>query len=231
MDRTRTHQAPQVIIYPRRIQGGTVNCGGEICTKCLLIFFTITCLLVGFIVTMVGHLATPFWGPEDDWCVSCREERLATERNLKNCRIVGPIFLGIGAVLLCVSIFYCHSKRNTNQGQVIAGASNIQTPGQTSQAGTASTHYTPSAFGHQQPYGQTPAYPPGPYPGNPPPPTAGSHPPYPTGQAYPPTQHPYPPPGGHGYQPYPTEMPPPPSYDNAVNQSTSPSAPPMEKVG
>lgn len=227
----RTHRAPPVIIYPRRVHPNTVHCGGECCTKCLLIFFTITCLLVGFIVTMVGHLAKPFWGPEDDWCSFCREERLATERNLKNCRIVGPIFLAIGALLLCVSIFYCHFKRKSNQGQVIAGPSNNQT-GQTSQTGTASTHYPANTLGYQQPYGQMPAYPPGPYPGNPPPPAAGSYFPYPTGPAYPPTQQPYPPPDGHGYQPYSTELSPPPSYENAVNQSApSPNAPPMEKVG
>lgn len=229
------HQAPQVIMYPRRVYPNTVTCAGECCTKCLLIFFTITCFLVGFIVTMVGHLAKPFWGPEDDWCDFCREERLATERNLKNCRIVGPIFLGIGALLLCVSIFYCHFKKKDSPGQVIARASNIQS-GQTSQAGTTSAHYPPNTFGYQQSYGQTPAYPPGPYPGNPPPPAAGSYNPYPTGQAYPPTQQPYATSGGEGYQPYPTEpypteLPPPPSYESAVDQSSSsPSAPPMEKV-
>ena len=56
-------------------------------------------LLVGFILTMVGNLAKPFWGPEDELlCSFCKEERMATEQNLKNCRIVGPIFLAIGSV-------------------------------------------------------------------------------------------------------------------------------------
>ena len=231
----RTHQAQRVIIYPRNGPAYRTQCGGECCAKCLLIFFTIMCLLVGFIVTMVGHLAKPFWGPEDDWCDFCREDRLATERNLKNCRIVGPIFLAIGGVLLCASIFYCHVRRKNNQGQVLSGATTAQTGTSTQGAtgtATASTHYPANTFGYQQPYGQTPAYPPGPYPNNPPPPAAGSYSPYPAGVVYPPAQQPYPMQGGQGYQPYPTEMPPPPSYESAVEQSVpSPSAPPEEKVG
>lgn len=225
----RTYQAPPVIIYPRRVPV-RVQYGGECCAKCALIFFTIMFLLIGFILTMVGHLAKPFWGPEDDWCDFCREDRLATENNLKNCRTVGPIFLAIGGLLLLASIFYCRVKKKSNEGQVIMGTPSGQM-GPTSQGGTgtttASTHYPANTFGFQQPYGQTPVYPPGSYPNNPPPPV-GSYSPYPTGQGYhsPNIQHPYPPPSGQEYQPYP----PPPSYDSAVDQS-APSAPPLEKVG
>ncbi|KAL9975117.1 hypothetical protein ACROYT_G012235 [Oculina patagonica] len=230
----RTHQAPRVIIYPRNPTYRVQQWGGECCAKCLLIFFTVMFLLIGFILTMVGHLAKPFWGPEDDGCDFCREERLSTERNLKNCRIVGPIFLAIGGVLFCASIFYCHVRRKNNQGQVLSQATTAQM-GTTSQAGTGtatSMHYPANTFGYQQPYGQSPAYQPGSYPNNPPPPAAGSYSPYPTGQVYPPAQPPYPSQGAQGYQPYPTDMPPPPSYESTVDQSTpSPSAPPVEKVG
>ena len=227
---------PRVVIYPRPVYGRQpVQCAGECCTKCALIFFTIMFLLVGFIVTMVGHLAKPFWGPEDDWCDFCREDRLAAERNLKNCRIVGPIFLGIGAVLFFVSIFYCRVKKKDTTGEVLAEPTSGQT-GTTTQGpnGTvmASAQNPPGSYGYQQSYGQTPAYPPGtgPYPSsNPPPPTGYS--PYPMGTAYPPpTQYPYTSPqSGQGVQPYPAEMPPPPSYESTVGQNmSSPSAPPLE---
>ncbi|KAJ7360589.1 hypothetical protein OS493_015697 [Desmophyllum pertusum] len=91
-----------------------------------------------FILTMVGHLAKPFWGPEDDWCDFCREDRLATENNLKNCRTVGPIFLAIGGLLLLASIFYCRVKKKSNEGQVIMGTPSGQM-GPTSQGGTGTT--------------------------------------------------------------------------------------------
>lgn len=188
---------------------------------------------------MVGNLAKPFWGPEDDWCDFCKEERLTTERNLKNCRIVGPIFLSIGALLLSVSIAYSCVQKKKNAGEILSGTTTGQL-GTTTQGGigtaTGSIQYPTNSYGFQQPYGQTPAYPPGagPYPNNPPPPPGGYS-PYPTGPAvYPPqTQHPYTSPqSGQGYSAYPTEMPPPPSYESTVGQSdTSPSAPPLEKVG
>ena len=195
----------------------------ECCKKCALIFFTIMFLLVGFILTMVGNLAKPF-------CDFCKE-RLETERNLKNCRIVGPIFLAIAVVLLIATIVYSRIKRKNNAGQVISGPNTGQI-GSTTQGGsgnvTTTTQY-PSPYGFQQPaYGQTPMYPPGSYP--PPVPPAGYS-TYPTGPAYPsstqyPVNSPY-----NVQAPYPTEMPPPPSYEGTVGQSdTAPSAPPAEKV-
>ena len=228
------HNPQRVVIYSQPVyRRQPVQCAGECCAKCALIFFTIMFLLVGFIVTMVGHLAKPFWGPEDDWCDFCREERISTERNLKNCRIVGPIFLGIGALFLIASIFYCRVKRKDNAGEVLAGPTSGPVRS-TSQGGTgtvtALAQYPPTSYGHQQPYGQTsPAYPPGPYPNNP-----AGYSPYPTGPAYPPPAQ-FPdtsPHSGQGYQPYPSEMPPPPPYESTVGQNTSsPSAPPLEKVG
>ena len=70
-----------------------------------LIFFTIMFLLVGFVFTSVGVWAKPFWGPEDDpRCSFCKEERIAMEQRLKNCRIAGPIFLAIGVFLWMTTI-------------------------------------------------------------------------------------------------------------------------------
>ena len=222
---------PRIVIYPQPVyRRQPVQIGAECCTKCALIFFTIMCFLVGFILTMVGNLAKPFWGPEDDWCDFCREDRLQTERELRNCRIVGPIFLGIGGLLLIASIWYCRAKRKDNAGQVISEPTANQM-GSTTHGGTGAVtapQYPPGSQG----YGQTHAYGPGtgPYPPNPPPPAGYS--PYPMGSAYPPpTQYPYTSPQtGQGYPAFCAEMPPPPSYESTLGQSTSsPSAPPLEK--
>ena len=225
---------PRIVIYPQPVyRRQPVQCGGECCTKCALIFFTIVCFLVGFILTMVGNLAKPFWGPEDDWCAFCREDRLQTERQLRNCRIAGPIFLGIGGLLLIASILYCRAKRNDNAGQVITGPTTRDQMGSTTHGGTGTVTAPPQYPPGSQGYGQTHhgyGAGTGPYPHNPPPPPAGYS-PCPTGPAYPsPTQYSYTSPQtGQGYQAYPTEMTPP-SYESTIGQSTvSPSAPPLEK--
>ena len=58
--------------------------------RMVLIFFTIMFLLVDFILISVGVWAKPFWSPEDDpRCSFYKEERLAMEQRLKNCRIAG----------------------------------------------------------------------------------------------------------------------------------------------
>ena len=77
----------------------TCSSTAECRKKCALIFFTIMFLLVGFILTIVGISANGSWGPKDELrCSFRKEERIAKEQNLKNCRIVGPIFLAIGSV-------------------------------------------------------------------------------------------------------------------------------------
>lgn len=130
-----------------------------------LIFSTNMFLLVGFILTVVGGL--------------CSINRSLT-------RIVGPIFLGIGVVLLISTVVYTRTRqRNNNAGQGIAEPTSEI--GSTTQGGsdnvTTTTQLDPSPNGFQlQPYGQTPKYPwgTGPYP----PPPAGTlcH---PTGPTYP----------------------------------------------
>ena len=207
--------------YPQIRPG---QCGCKFYTKCLLILCasTFLCICVGFIVTMVGHFKKPFY--KDDWSDFSQEYRLHTMRNLKNCRVVGPVFLAIGVVLLCASIFYYvfdfRVKRKRNQEQVIREATTRQM-GTTSQGGTdTATVSTPAnTFGYQQPYGQSLPNPLGPCRNNPPPPSAGSYSSYPVGQIYLPAHHPYPPQDSQGAQQYQTDIPPPPSYESVVNQS------------
>ena len=164
-----------------------------------LIFFTNMFLLVGFILTVVGSV--------------CSLERSLT-------RIVGPIFLGIGLVLLISTVEYTRTRpRNNNAGQGIAEpTSQIGSTTQGELDNVTTTTQYPSPHGFQQPYGQTPEYPwgTGPYP----PPPAGTlcH---PTGPAYPSSSR-YPYNSSQNGQPaYPTEIPPPPSYESVVGQSDS----------
>ena len=91
------------------------SCPAECRKKCALIFFTIMFLLVGFILIIVGISAKRTWGPEDELrCSFCKEERMATEQHLKNCRIVGPIFLAMGFFFLNATIIVHTSKPKEN---------------------------------------------------------------------------------------------------------------------
>ena len=206
---------------------------GQSRQSCKRVALTILFLLVGFILTMVGNFAKPFWGPKHDWCDFCKEDRLKTERHLKNCRIVGPIFLGIGGLSLIATIAYICIQRKNNTGQVITRPNTGQEAGSTTQGGsgnvTTTTQY-PSPYGFQQPaYGQTPEYPSGsgPYTSTP-----AEYASFPTGPAYPPsTQYPYNSSQNGPQSLSPTELPPPPSYESIVGQSNSaPSAPPETQV-
>ena len=225
------------VFIDQRYNRQSGKCSGpESCKKVALpslLSFTIMFLLVGFILTMVGNFAKPFWGPEDDWCDFCKEGRLKTERNLKNCRIVGPIFLGIGGLSLIVTIAYICIRRKNNTGQGITRPNTGQAAGSTTQGGsgnvTTTTQY-PSPYGFQQPaYGQTPEYPSGsgPYTLTP-----AGYVSYPTVPAYlPSTQYPYNSSQNGPQALSPTEIIPPPSYESIVGQSNSaPSAPPETQV-
>ena len=228
---------PRGVFIDQRYGQPGQRSGLESCKKVALpalLSFTIMFLLVGFILTIVGNFAKPSWGPEDDWCGFCKEDRLKTERNLKNCRKVGPIFLAIGGLSLIVTIAYICIQRKNNAGQmqVITG-SNTGQIGSTTQGVsgnvTTTTQY-PRPYGFQQPaYGQTPEYPSGsgPYTSTP-----AGYTSYPTGPAYPPStpchynssQN-----GRHVLSP--TEINPPPSYESIIGQSNSaPSAPPETQV-
>ena len=186
-------------------------------------------LLVGFILTMVANSEKSFLGPEDDWC--CKEERLKSERNIKNRQIIGQIILAISGLSLIITIAYI--QRKNNAGQSITRPNTGQAAGSTTQGGsgnvTATTQY-PSPYGFQQPaYGQTPEYPSGsgPYTSTP-----AEYASYPTVPAYPPsTQYSYNSSQNGPQALSPTELPPPPSYESIVGQSNSaPSAPPETQV-
>ena len=59
--------------------------------------FSLSPLRLAFLaLAIVGISPKRSWGPENELrCSFCKEERMATEQNLKHCRIVGPIFLAI----------------------------------------------------------------------------------------------------------------------------------------
>ena len=113
--------------------GSTAQCR----KKCALIFFTLMFLLVGFILIIVGISAKRSWGPEDELRSSfCKEERMATEQNLKNCRIVGPIFLAIGFFFLSATIIVLTSKPRENRAEYVIGRPNTGQIGSATHGGS-----------------------------------------------------------------------------------------------
>ena len=229
---TRQSRAFPGVFFDQRYNGQSGLCSGpDFCKKFALrsLPFTIMLLLVGFILTMVANSEKSFWGPEDDWC--CKEERLKSERNIKNRQIIGQIILAISGLSLIITIVYIQRKNNAGQG--ITRPNTGQAAGSTTQGGsgnmTTTTQY-PSPSGFQQPaYGQTPEYPSEsrPYTSTP-----AEYSSFPTGPAYPPsTQYPYNSSQNGPQALSPTELPPPPSYESIVGQSNSaPSAPPDTQV-
>ena len=190
--------------------------------------FTIFLLIGAFGFTMFFNSSESGLSPESDWC--CKEQRLKSERNIKNRRMISKIILAIiGFINLCliVTTAYICIQRKKNARQVITRPNTGQAAGSATQGGsgnvTATTQY-PSPYGFQQPaYGQTPEYPSG----------SGPYTSTPAGYAsYPPsTQYPYNSSQSGPQALSPTELPPPPSYESIVGQSNSaPSAPPETQV-
>ena len=148
-----------------------------------LIGFGVFFIIVGFIVTMVGNFAKPFWTEKDDWCSFCKEERETTEQNLRNCRTAGPIVLTLGIVLTVIGFV----MRRKEAGKAPSGGFVTQ-PGGYTTASYASTGQIGTTAAPYQPVGGS--YPPSAtgYP----PSTAG----YPPGPSYTPsttsTTYPYP---------------------------------------
>lgn len=204
------------VIYYGTYHGREVQC-----KKCLLVTFTVLLLLIGFIVTIVGHTLKPFWSESHtSFCGVCEEDNRATRRNAANCRIVGPIFIAFGFLLMIFTIYFFKKKRA--EGTTSSGSSYAAPPAPASTTltynQTGQSVNVPYPGTGQPPYPQTqPQYPPQSYPTEPQPyPSAPPYPmanqPYPTGpQQYPPTQQPYP--GAASNQ---GDMPPPPSYNDAL---------------
>ena len=196
--------------------------------------FTIFLLIGAFGFTMFFNSQESGLSPESDWC--CKEQRLKSERNIKNRRMISKIILAIiGFINLCliVTTAYICIQRKNNARQGITRPNTGQAEGSTTQGGsgnvTTTTQY-PSPYGFQQPaYGQTPEYPSGsgPYTSTP-----AEYSSFPTGPAYPPsTQYPYNSSQSGPQALSPTEITPPPSYESIVGQSNSaPSAPPETQV-
>ena len=228
----RRNRAFPGFVFDQRYNRPSGLCSGpDFCKKFALrsLPFTIMLLLVGFILTMVANSEKSFLGPEDDWC--CKEERLKSERNIKNRQIIGQIILAISGLSLIITIAYIQRKNNAGQG--ITRPNTGQEAGSTTQEGsgnvTTTTQY-PSPYGFEQPaYGQTPEYPSGSGPYTSTPAEYASN---PTVPAYPPsTQYPYNSSQSGPQSLSPTELPPPPSYKSIVDQSNSaPSAPPETQV-
>lgn len=82
--------------------------------KKLLLYFSVLSLITGVIVTLVGHYSEPSWKLDDSSCTKlCQDSRRLTERNIKNCRLVGPIILAFGLVLLMVSVYKFWRRNRT----------------------------------------------------------------------------------------------------------------------
>lgn len=113
------------------------------CCQCILVFFLIIFIVVGFVMTLIGHYSRPYYAPSEDWCALCKAKRLQQEENLKHCRIVGPIFLVTGGILFISSIVYCHVKRSANDGQVFNFMENSSTA-ITSNGTTTTTGISPA---------------------------------------------------------------------------------------
>ncbi|XP_031572296.1 vegetative cell wall protein gp1-like [Actinia tenebrosa] len=202
-----------------RIYYGSYH-GREVqCKKCLMVAFTILFILIGVIVTIVGHTLEPFW-PEShsSFCSFCEEDNNTTRRNAANCRIVGPIFITIGFLLLVFTVVYF--KKKNSEALAANGNSNYYgEPAPTTlaynQAGQSVNVPYPGT-GHIQPSCPQPPYPP-------------TQPQYPASQPYPsgtpnystaPQPYPTAPQSGTPYPPYPEttqdNLPPPPAYDTVV---------------
>ena len=70
------------------------------------------------------HFGEADLGPEDELrCSFCKEERMAREQNLKNCRIVGPIFLAMGFFFLSATIIVHTSKPKENPAERVIARS------------------------------------------------------------------------------------------------------------
>ena len=212
-----------------------INCKFSTVKKYALIFSTIVLLSVGVALTVVGNVVSEFWLLRG--CEICEEKNFQFQRQLKICRIVGPLVISFGVLLPIVCILYRHVKKKIGNDEDISDVIGQMLSKCLSCVPRTTTDHTESVQNPPEPHsielGDVPANPvTRSYPRN----SAQQ----PEGQCVHPisaaqpslTQHQNASPQiRQCYQPYREELPPP-SYESVVNQNLAmPSAPPSETSG
>ena len=82
-----------------------------------LIFPTIVLLAIGLALTVVGNVVPAFWVLRG--CEICEEKNFQFQRQLKICRIVGPLVISFGVLLPIVCILYRHVKKKIGDDEDI----------------------------------------------------------------------------------------------------------------
>lgn len=191
---------------------------GRCSVAVLPIVFGVIFVFIGFIMTVYGNVAKPFFSDSDSsWCDFCKEDTETTKRNIENCKIAGPIFLVLGFVLIIVGI--CMQKKFLNDQVLLGNQARASTSTQVinySSMGNVqhgNIEHCTSQNAYQQSYStqNQPQYPPQQqYP----PPSQQQYPP-PSQQQYPLPPQQYPPPPQQQY-------PPPPQYGQAPQYAQQP---------
>ena len=88
--------------------------------KYALIFSTIVLLAIGLAPTVVGNVVpASFWLLRG--CEICKEKNFQFQRQLKICRIVGPLVISFGVLLPIACILYHHVKKKIGDDEDING--------------------------------------------------------------------------------------------------------------
>lgn len=200
------------------------------------IFSTIVLLSVGLALTVVGNVvSSEFWLLRG--CEICEEKNFQFQRQLKICRIVGPLVISFGVLLPIVCILYRHVKKKIGDDEDISDVIGQMLSKCLSCVPRTTTDRTESVRNPPEPHSVEP----GDVPANP---VTGSYPrnsaQQPEGQCVHPISTAQPsltqcqnasPQIRQCYQPYREELPPP-SYESVVNQNLAlPNAPPLETSG
>lgn len=113
-----------IVIYQERVQnrqlGINVPNWKFSVRKNALIFATIMLLSIGLALTVVGNVApASFWLLRG--CEICKEKNFQFQRQLKVCRIIGPLAISFGILLPIVCILYRHVKKKIGDDEDING--------------------------------------------------------------------------------------------------------------
>ena len=113
-----------IMIYQQRERNrqqdiNVPNCKFSV-RKNSLIFATIMLLSIGLALTVVGNVApASFWLLRG--CEICKEKNFQFQRQLKICRIIGPLAIIFGVLLPIVCILYRHVKKKIGDDEDING--------------------------------------------------------------------------------------------------------------